>query len=520
MSVKEEQIRELQQSQIDYEVQIAAQDAAIKKYQDLETSNLDLQRSLEEQLEQANTKANNLANEMSSKEEKHFESLQAVQAQLESLQKTSQLKEDECSSVRDQLSAANSAMSNLESAKTKAKAEIHSLLRRVQDSERWMKLVKETLEELGINTSDESFSDTWSRLNALLRAKTVQGNSPSFPAPGAAPNEIKPPASTVMSLTPRRDHGSPSGSYFQTTELIYRTQSIQSTFSSPGQRSQSEGCSRGRENPVPDSQAMTSIVPFSSIQNDLSPAQSFSQHEDPTELASMFMSTPKKQGFGSFCDPSEGFRPNLASKGDIAESPTQTDHGLTELLPAQRVAGGDNHGTKRKAVAFEGEMLPDEKRDELSGSLRGNGGESAQEGFTIERTAARLNQRTYGRSQHLTAEDTGKGPLKGDISLNEHEAASGIHPTGSHIPDKRAPGAASRPQRRTRRASDYFETKTSPTSLASGSSRRSSENGQRPNKSWARGPRRGGRRTRGRHPTVRRTYAESVGERYNARFNQ
>lgn len=465
---------------------------------------MDLQKSLEKRLEEASSEIINLGREISSKEN-YGESLEASQTRLESLQKSFQLKEDECSSVRDELSTANSVMLSLESAKTKAKAEIHSLLRRLQDSERWMKLIKETLEGLGINTSDECFSETWNRLDTLLKAKTFKRNLGSSPASGVAPSELKPPATIAMASTPRRNHGGPSGGCFQKTEFIYRTESTQSTFSSPAHRSQMDGRGPGTVNSIPNLQPMASIVPFSSIQNDLSPAQSFAQNEDPTELASMFMSTPEKKAVSSFCDLSESSQPNLASQGGIVESPACADQSPSGSLTGQRthIAEGNNHGTKRKAVTFEGEVPPDKKQNESSQSLRGNGQKSVHEGFTNERTAARLNQRTYGRSQHFaTTGDTGKSHLKGDISLSEQDAASSIHPADSHIPDKRTSGGSySRPQRRTRRASDYFETKASPTSLASGSSRRSSENGPHPNKSWARGPRRGGRRTRGKKLT-------------------
>lgn len=451
---------------------------------------------------------------MSSTEQRQSETVQELQTRVESLLKSFREKDEECSSAQNQLSAANSAMTNLESAKAKAKSEIHSLLMRVQDSERWMKLIKETLERQGIDTADESFPKTWSRLDGLLKAKTARCTSGNSPPQGAASGRgidvpVDVPANAAMALTPRRSHGSPSESYFQ-TELIYRTQSIQSTYSSPGKRASRPGAGCGIMSSIPESQATASIVPFSSVQKELSPALSLSQNEDPSEIANMFMFTPDNKGAtAEVCDFSQKTQSDVACQKEGAKADLERERQFSqaENMAEERtdIAGGNNHGIKRKSVSFETEIPASSGIRPENSEPRDNAQESVCEEPANDRTVARLNQRTYGRSQHPVAtNNTGEGSRKDHRRSSQYEENPSTQPASSHnIPGKRAKvsnNPHTRPQRRTRRSSDYFETRTSPTGLASGSSRHSSANGQHSNKSWvARGPRRG-RRTRGRIP--------------------
>lgn len=449
---------------------------------------------------------------MSSKEQTKCQSLQELQTQIESLQTSLAQKDEECSSVRSELSAANSAMSSLESAKAKAKAEIHSLLRRVQDSERWMKLIKETLERLGIDTADESFPKTWRRLEALLKSKIFTGPSCNSPAQGLGPNHgtdvtADAPTNIPTALTPR-NHGSPSEGYFQ-TELIYRTQSIQSTYSSPAQRASRSGVGGGIMSTIPDSQmTANNIVPFSSIQKDLSPAQSFSQNEDPSDIVNIFMLSPGNKGVpGEVCGFKESSQSNTVCQEEMGKE-TEINGQLSqaEIMPGQcsGVVGRNNRGIKRKVTFGTDIPTSSQMRNEAPQS-HDNAQESVSGEVTNEKVATRFNQRTYSRSQHhAAANNAGKASQKDQRSSSRHDGNISIQQANPHnISDKGANasgGTYTRPQRRTRRASDYFETRTSPTGMASGSSRHSSANGQQANDNWvARRPRRG-RRSRGKNP--------------------
>lgn len=497
LSAKDGQIQSLQASQVDSEARLVERNAELQKYKDLEASNFKQQRLLEQQLEEANEKITNHDNELSSREKKQNESSSELQAQLESLQASFQTKDEECTSMQNGLSAAHSTMSGLQSGKEKAKAEIHSLLRRVQDSERWTRGIKETLEKLGISTADEAFSDTWNRLDALLQAKclktTPSANPCGSPEKGPSVNyDISPQA-----RTPRKTGGSPAADGLFQTELIYRTQSIQRGTSSPpgSQRGSQPGIGGGGKNSIPNSQPTANIVPFSSIQNQLSPAHSFCQNEDLGDLASMLMSTPENRCLSG---------KSTAPEDNLAHPDKQSTQ--TESMAEQYA--NLNCDTKRKAVTFETDTHAiGDIRSEVPESPQKDPRASAPGGLGIERASSRLKQRTYGKSQQAASGRESRKrscSFRDEPSLIEDGASSNIRPGSPRDgSDKRAkaPGPSyPRPERKTRRASEYFETRESPASLASGSSRRSPKNSQHPGKKWAGRGQRRGRRSRGKSP--------------------
>ena len=77
----------------------------------------------------------------------------------------------------------------------------------------------------------------------------------------------------------------------QTTEIIYRTESIQrSLFSSPNAESLDAGnpqAAVGRQLRVPDSQSSAGIVPFSSIRHQVSPTRCSTPADNFTDFAIM-----------------------------------------------------------------------------------------------------------------------------------------------------------------------------------------------------------------------------------------
>lgn len=434
-----------------------------------------------------------------------------MQTKIESLQTSFAQKNEELSSVQHELSVANSAIASLESGKGKAKAEIHCLLRRVQDSERWMKLIKDTLERLGINTTDESFPKTWKRLEALLKSRISTGTSSNSPAHGSGPNHGTDVIvdGVVKALTPRRKHANPSEGYFQ-TEIIYRTQSIQSTYSSPAQRASCTGAGGSIMSTVPDSQkTANNIVPFSSIQKQLSPTQSFSQLDDPSDMANIFMLSPGEKGAQEdLCGSKQSSQLNAACHEEIAkETEIEGQFPQPQMMAEQcsGAVGKNSRGIKRK-VTFDANIPTSSQMRSDAPESDDDAQESAPGDATNEKAVTRFNQRTYSRSQHpAAANNAGKASQKNKRSSSAHDdEKASIQLASSHnASDKGANasgGTYTRPQRRTRRASDYFETRTSPTGLASGSSRHSSANGQHViDGCVTRHPRRGGRKSRGKN---------------------
>lgn len=489
---------------------MAARDGEIEKYKDLEASKLELQKLLEERLEEANERIANQEQEMSAKEETNCDTLRELQARFESLQASFQKKDEECSSMQNELSAANSAMWSLQSGKDKARAEIHSLLRRVQDSERWMKVIKETLGNFGINTADEAFPETWNRLEALLQV-THRTSTPTT-IPCGSPqtvSSIKRDNPTRNTLTPRKSAGNPSEEVFQTTELIYRTQSIQRGTSSPpgSQRGDRPGISGGGMNSIPDLQTTTNIVPFSNILNQNSPAHSYCQDEDPNELAKLLISSPENNGMSA--EPfalDDNSRPGQASNKAHAteKSSANPEKSQAQTESVTREYTDISCSTKRKAVTFERGTSAANERSEVPESPY-NKAQNAPGGFTNERVPSRLNQRTYGKPQTYASTKGGRKRSFREEPSGENGANSNILPENPRdVEDKRikVSGTSSRPERKTRRASQYLETRASPTGLASGSSRRSPENDQQPGKKLTERSQRRGRKTRGRSPLV------------------
>ena len=470
---------------------------------------------MERDLDAANARIANLENELSARDETENESLRNLQDQFESLQKNTEEQSAAYGSIQDELTVANDTVSTLESGKAKAKAEIHSLLRRVQDSERWMKLTKETLEKLGIHPADDSSQEIWNTLEMALRERAQK----SMPAPssshslqrfGAVNKENEAPNNVGVALTPRRSGASPPEGYLHTTEFSYRTHSIQqSAYSSPrSQRAVQSAPEPSAKHTIPDSQVSANIVPFSSIQQHLSPEHGCSPSE--SDLAKIFAFSPGKDTFSGPQVCHENSTGVLASeKGNRDRGSRHSSLAAQKRQGAGEDAAGDRteglgtsrHGLKRKAVTFDtNRPASSERRSEIPESLNGNS-QNSQSGVTIKRKPSRSNQRTYGKSQHSRM--ARKSSLRETVSYafedTENPELPQMSPHGGKAgrPEDSA-ASQHRPQTQTRKSSDYFETRTSPASLVSGSSRRSSAIGQHSKEQGTTRRPRHGRRSRGR----------------------
>ncbi|RDW74611.1 uncharacterized protein DSM5745_07273 [Aspergillus mulundensis] len=119
----------------------------------------------------------NLQSSLTSLEAKYLEnddSHQNLQSELSSVRDTLAHSEEQTRALRKELEDANSARSTLESGKSKAKAEIHSLLKRVQDSESVTKTVKETLHQMGISRLEQPLSEALNQLERVLQTKNAR----------------------------------------------------------------------------------------------------------------------------------------------------------------------------------------------------------------------------------------------------------------------------------------------------------------------------------------------------------
>jgi chromosome segregation ATPase len=118
---------------------MSEQEAELDLLRKSEAAALAQQKTISQQFDEAQGRIVELNDRLSSKDTE-FENLQK---KLDACQMDLLGKEEELTQVKEKLCAAESARSNLETGKAKAKSEIHALLKRLQDSERWMKNIKE-----------------------------------------------------------------------------------------------------------------------------------------------------------------------------------------------------------------------------------------------------------------------------------------------------------------------------------------------------------------------------------------
>ena len=443
---------------------------------------------------------------------------QELEERLGTLQAEFSRKKEECSSMKQELSVANAAKLTLESGKSKAKGEIHSLLLRVQDSERWMKSIKDELEKFGISTSTEPFPETWNKLEMLLQLAIASG----FPD-ASSNNPLQQVGCTpkgAIASTPRKVCESPS-QFVQTTELIYRTQNIP-TFSSPAGHEANTTIDT-----VPDSQMSTNIVPFSSFQKQLSPVHCSSPNHDTGDFGTIFAQTPRKEypkeangpinerknGISSSSDTEKNEKSLSPAKNANRESQTNDDKNPGKKLPgADPVDGenGDEHrnadysGDKHRVVTFEGQdtVNSGSKRRMPDSSFR----EKTAEGFPSERPI-RPNRRTYSRIRKASpVRDNGRLAVQDEAPPSAQKMGTGSPYDNRNKRARVSNGSnQSRSRKQTQGGSDCVERRASPASLASGSSRQNTANQNSSNQRWAtRGQRRPGRRTRGKNPHLAR----------------
>ncbi|OGM39990.1 rootletin [Aspergillus bombycis] len=508
---KAEQINALESNCMEKEISLAEQTAEVNRLREKETSIATQVSCMQRQLHEANEKAVCLEKELVVTKEEGSVSSKLLQDKLDILQKSLLSKEEEYTKIQEELSIETSARVSLETGKSKAKSEIHTLLRRVQDSEHWVKKIKESLDLVDTVSPKEPFSETWNRLVALLQPVGWKNSSEATsttltePMGGDTFTCRDADAAKSISITPQGSRGASENDVVQTTEFIYRTQSFQrSVHSSPvneGLKTRNLEVADVKLPCIPDSQQSNSIVPFSSVRQ-LSPACSISD-QIPIDFAAMLVSTPEEnivtEKPNDLIDPNGG-SPVAASSAEkqYAARTEDTNVQSRDSTPLERK---DQHpGASQsvsqlppipekmktstvapKAVTFEAHSpsINSEKR-------KAPDSENCHEQKDISQMPlpGRTHRRTYSRNNRQTPEVRSQEQFAHQNYLPPSSSKTLDH-EGAERPDstnKRARVPTSpQPRRLTRADSRCFERKTSPTSLASGSSRHASMNGNRPN---------------------------------------
>lgn len=524
--VKEKEIESLQTSVNENASTYAAQEAKLKRLQYLRDIDTTQQDQLQQQIHDSDQKIVTLESKITSHDADR-EQVQEMQKKLHTLQDQLSQKEEECSSIHSTFDASETTRLALESGKAKTKGEIHALLLRVQDSERRMKNIREKMEEFSISTSEEPFSETWSKLEMLLQSAFFNRES-SKDVPKHSLQQVGyAPEGTSIVSTPHKTTASPSQGIVQTTEFICRTQNIsRSTYSTPTgghERFRSE-LPNSTIDYVPNSQASANIIPFSKFEKQLSPAHFSSPKDDPAELAKLLAQTetPPNEDLVKFPNSSAKENKNaspsssttekdpsllsLSHTKDTDEGPQLKTTGICHLAKDSAAqidvneSGNVNQNVdKQNAVTFENqgvnEIEFDGKATELSYPETQ---EQFSGGPSNKRKPMRSNQRTYSKiRQAPLTNDHESIPTHHDKSRPAEE----MHESPYNNRNKKARVSTASGYSRQRRhegGPEQIERRLSPASLASGSSRKHTANESSTNKRWAaRGQKRPGRRTRG-----------------------
>lgn len=471
------------------EQKLAEKDAVIKRLQDEEAARTAEKTSLLQLLNAANEEVLSLESKLSTL---NTDTKEEPQRKLATLQSDILKKEEEYNKICSELSAANLERSNLDSGKIKAKAEIYALLRRVQDSEAWLKKIRKSMCQSGMMSPEQPFSEVWSKLESLLNSSSkAQLKSPGHDNCVALPN-IGGLSDCQVPSTPQHISGSLGREIVQTAEVIYRSQSIQrSTHASPV-----EGLSKGSylENASevdrpPPSQQSVNIVPFSSIRQQLSLDPCSSPQDAHSEFTEMLLLTPEEKEIGKTTS-TEGKAELVGRPGiplakeqvDMVPSTQRNEEGNADVQMCEK--------SNPDPVSFDKPEIPACKIKAVTFEMEDQGAPAAKGQAEVPehvidnetpkkpsgaKKSTRTDQRTYSKSGQSSTTNVPKQ----DVSQNELRAAAAMT-EDTNIPsskNKRAKTAtASSCLKRKDSDSGCLGRKTSPTRLASGSSKTPSAN--------------------------------------------
>ncbi|KAJ5825887.1 hypothetical protein N7474_003025 [Penicillium riverlandense] len=463
------------------------------------SANTDLQASLQTQTEIGKSEA-----------------AHALQS-LESLQAKICQKDEELQIVNQNLDAANSAKSSLEMGKEKAKTEIHSLLRRVQEGEGWLKTIREGAAKFTTIDSRESFAHTWSKLETILQsAAEAPGEAPAFSTRKEVATDSGIAVSTkrIVTSTPDKGKGSSAQGLMRTRDLSQQPSIVEpAAVYASEQRDSSPSVIANNDTEsssnIPDP---TSNISFASIGTRHSMSDDLiSPFDDPAELEMLFMSTPdvpnqaaplrvpapapiEKDEVSILKEETlmRRRRPDRRSSGSDLDRVIGSPASPSVAGAAGEIAKTEHPTVKRKAVSFGQQHSATEPTEgSRQGSIQVE--EDLDEDQSSKKTK-RVHVHTYSRkrsdqaSQKVSASQTVTSENI-CVETMQHTTAQ-----GTNI------GAAQHPKasRKLADASDVLERRVSPRNLVSVGSQ-----------SHAAGQNTAGRRRR-----------RSRGERYSARFDK
>lgn len=481
---------------------------------------------LQNQIEETNKKALALGNDLINTRDEKDKVLTDLQHKLDALLQDNMEKQEECHKIQERLTGVLAERADLESSKLKTKDEIHAVLKRIQDSEAWVNKLKELLGRAGLAAATDSLAEVWSRFEVTLLSTAgialesrhdIRVNSVEERSLGASSG----------GLLPQEDIEKPEQINSKLTRAATTVPDSQATTClSPARRSDKIS----NDEASVDSMCLleSGIVPFSSIQQQSPRAECLFPSNDSFDLAAMLIFTPER---GSVVDSStvaelaancstsspkrkgqdsmEGQQnspskssPKAASPKDDG-SPRRVEKAPTVLklhLSSGNSRPGDNRA-KHRSVTFE-TKVPDPQKgkrklhDMETAHSQGSSADSFDEDNSMR------SRRTYSKQQQQSMtriQAKSKGPA---ASTSKEEIAHEVTEAGTprSIMNKRTRISFDtiKTTSQTKTVTEYFDRKTSPEKLASGSSRPALNDNQTGfQKKPTRGGRGGGRKTRG-----------------------
>ncbi|KAJ5612767.1 hypothetical protein N7510_005961 [Penicillium lagena] len=433
------------------------------------------------------------------------ETAQVLQ-KLESLQAKIRQKDEELQITNQNLDAANSAKSNLETGKKKAKAEIHSLLRRVQEGESCLNTIREAAAKFTAMDSGEPFACTWSKLETLLQCAAAevqkQASHYSTRKETATGNGIDVSSKGIATSSPSKG----KGSLMRTRDLLQQRPSVQPAAvyaSEPHESSPSVIANSDTEstsnthNPTSNISSFASLGARHSMDDD-----SISPFDDPAELEMLFMSTPDIPNQAAALCASEP-APITKNEGSISIDDSLMRCGKPDTFigspaspsvagAADEIAKAEHSTIKRKAVSF---GHPHTTSEPIGGSRQGS---IQVEGDLDEDHSSKKTKRVHVHTYSRKRSDQASQNVRASQSVTSENICLETMQHTSTKTMKASAGQGPKSSRKSHDASDVLERRVIPRNLVSVSSQNHT----------------------GGQTTARRGRSRSRGKRYSARFDK
>ncbi|OJJ96467.1 hypothetical protein ASPACDRAFT_46635 [Aspergillus aculeatus ATCC 16872] len=478
---------------------------------------------LQNQIEETNKKALALENDLIDTRDEKDKVLTELQHKLDALLQDNMEKQEECHKIQERLTGVLAERAGLESDKLKTKDEIHALLKRVQESEAWVNKLKELLGRAGLAAATDSLTEVWSRfeVNLLSTAGIALDSRHDI---RVNPVEERSLGASSGGLLSQEDIEKPEQINSKLTRAATTVPDSQATTSlSPARRSDKIS----NDEASMDSICLleSGIVPFSSIQQQSPRTECLFSRNDSFDLAAMLIFTPERESVadsstvaelaancstkrkgqdsmeGQQNSPSKSSPKAASPKND--GSPRRVERAPTVLklhLSSGNSKPGDNRA-KHRSVTFETEVPAAQKgKRKLHDMETTHSQDSSADSFDEDNS--KRSRRTYSKQQQQSMtriQGKSKGPgasaSKEDIA---HEVTEAGTPRSIMNKRTRVSFDTIKTTSQTETVTEYFDRKSSPEKLASGSSRPALIDNQTGfQKKPTRGGRGGGRKTRG-----------------------